>query len=38
MVRRTRIEDYTVEHIDEVLKLNVTHVALFMREVIPVMR
>src|SRR5258706_8562652 len=38
LVKRTRIEDYTEEFLDEVLKLNVTHVALFMREVIPVMR
>jgi 3-oxoacyl-[acyl-carrier protein] reductase len=38
MLGRIRIEDYTVEHIDRVLALNVTQVALFMREVVPVMR
>jgi 3-oxoacyl-[acyl-carrier protein] reductase len=38
MLGRIKIEDYTVEHIDRVLALNVTQVALFMREVVPVMR
>jgi 3-oxoacyl-[acyl-carrier protein] reductase len=38
MLGRIKIEDYTVEHVDRVLALNVTQVALFMREVIPVMR
>jgi 3-oxoacyl-[acyl-carrier protein] reductase len=38
MLGRVRIEDYTVEHINRVLALNCTQVALFMREVIPVMR
>jgi 3-oxoacyl-[acyl-carrier protein] reductase len=38
LVKRTRIEDYTEGFIDDVLKLNVTHVALFMHEVIPVMK
>ena len=38
MLGRIRIEDYTVEHIDRVLSLNCTQVALFMREVIPGMR
>ena len=38
MLGRVKIEDYTVEHIDRVLSLNCTQVALFMREVIPVMR
>jgi len=38
LVKRTRIEDYTTDFLDEVLKLNVIQVAMFMREVIPVMR
>ena len=38
MLGRVKIEDYTIEQIDRVLSLNVTQVALFMREVIPVMR
>jgi 3-oxoacyl-[acyl-carrier protein] reductase len=38
MLGRVKIEDYTVEHIDRVLSLNCTQVALFMREVIPGMR
>jgi len=38
MLGRVRIEDYTVEHIDRVLALNCTQVALFMREVVPLMR
>ena len=38
MLGRVKIEDYTVEHINRVLTLNCTQVALFMREVIPIMR
>ena len=38
MLGRVKIEDYTVEHINRVLALNVTQVALFMREAVPVMR
>jgi len=38
LVARTRIEDYTETFLQEVLSLNVIQVALFMREVIPVMR
>jgi 3-oxoacyl-[acyl-carrier protein] reductase len=38
MLGRVKIEDYTVAHIDRVLALNCTQVALFMREVIPLMR
>ncbi len=38
MLGRVTIEDYTVEHINRVLTLNCTQVALFMREVIPHMR
>ncbi len=38
MLGRMKIEDYTVEHIDRVLALNCTQVALFMREVVPLMR
>ncbi len=38
MLGRVKIEDYTVEHINRVLALNCTQVALFMREVIPGMR
>ena len=38
MVGRTRIEDYTEDYLAKVVALNITHVALFMREVIPVMR
>jgi 3-oxoacyl-[acyl-carrier protein] reductase len=38
MLGRIKIEDYTIEHIHKVLDLNVVSVALFMREVIPVMR
>ena len=33
MLGRVKIEDYTVEHIQRVLALNCTQVALFMREV-----
>jgi 3-oxoacyl-[acyl-carrier protein] reductase len=35
MLGRVKIEDYTVEHINRVLSLNCTQVALFMREAIP---
>jgi len=38
MLGRVKIEDYTEEHIGRVLALNVTQVAMFMREVVPVMR
>jgi len=38
MLGRVKIEEYTVEHIDRVLALNCTQVALFMREVVPVMK
>ena len=38
LVARTRIEDYTETFLEQVLALNVVQVALFMREVIPVMR
>ena len=38
MLGRIKIEDYTIEHIQRVLMLNCTQVALFMREVVPVMR
>ena len=38
MLGRIKIEDYTVDHINRVLSLNCTQVALFMREVIPGMR
>jgi len=38
MLGRVKIEDYTSEHIQRVLALNCTQVALFMREVIPLMR
>lgn len=38
MLGRVKIEDYTVEHINRVLALNCTQVALFLREVTPVMR
>ena len=38
MLGRVKIEDYTVEHINRVLALNCTQVALFMREVVPFMR
>ena len=38
LVARTRIEDYTEAFLQQVLALNVIQVALFMREVIPVMR
>jgi len=38
MLGRVPIADYTVEHINRVLMLNCTQVALFMREVVPVMK
>lgn len=38
MLGRVKIEDYTTAQIHRVLALNVTQVALFMREVIPIMR
>ncbi len=38
LVGRTRIEDYTEAYIERVLALNVMQVAMFMHEVIPVMR
>jgi len=38
MLGRVKLEDYTVEHINRVLSLNCTQIALFMREVIPIMR
>ncbi len=38
MLGRVRIEDYTEEHVLRVLALNVTQVAMFMHEVIPLMR
>jgi 3-oxoacyl-[acyl-carrier protein] reductase len=38
MIGRTKIEDYTETYLQQVLALNVTQVALFMHEVIPVMR
>jgi 3-oxoacyl-[acyl-carrier protein] reductase len=38
LVARTKIEDYTEVFIDAVLRLNVVQVALFVREVVPLMR
>jgi 3-oxoacyl-[acyl-carrier protein] reductase len=38
MLGRVKIEDYTAEHIGRVIALNCTQVALFMREVVPLMR
>ena len=38
MIGRTKIEDYTEEYLGKVIALNVTQVALFMHEVVPVMR
>jgi len=38
LVKRTRIEDYDEQFLARVIALNVTQVAMFMREVIPVMR
>src|SRR5262249_32330760 len=38
MVGRVRIEDYSEAYLQQVLALNVVQVALFMHEVIPIMR
>ena len=38
MIGRTKIDDYSDEYLRQVLALNVTQVAMFMQEVIPVMR
>ena len=38
LIGRTRVEDYTETYLNQVLALNVTQVALFMHEVVPVMR
>jgi 3-oxoacyl-[acyl-carrier protein] reductase len=38
MVGRIRIEDYTEDYLQQVLALNVTQVALFVKEVVPIMR
>lgn len=38
MIGRKLIEDYSEAYIDQVLKLNVTQVAMFMHEVIPIMK
>ncbi len=38
MLGRVAIADYTVEHIDRVLALNCTQVAVFVREVVPIMK
>ena len=38
LVARTRIEDYTDEFLHQVITLNVIQVAMFMHEVIPIMR
>ena len=38
LVKRTRIEDYSEEFLQQVIALNVTQVAMFMHEVIPAMR
>jgi len=38
MVGRIRIEDYTEDYLQQVLALNVTQVALFMKEVVPGVR
>ncbi len=38
LVGRTRIEDYNEAYIQQVLALNVLHVAMFMHEVVPLMR
>ena len=38
LVKRTRIEDYSEEFLEGVIALNVIQVALFMREVIPIMQ
>ena len=38
LIGRTRVEDYTEAYVNQVLALNVTQVALFMREIVPAMR
>ena len=38
LIGRTRVEDYTEAYVNRVLALNVTQVALFMHEIVPVMR
>jgi 3-oxoacyl-[acyl-carrier protein] reductase len=38
LVKRTRIEDYNEEFLRQVIDLNVVQVAMFMHEVIPIMR
>ena len=38
MLGRVKIEDFTLDQINRVLALNCTQVALFMREVVPLMR
>lgn len=38
MIGRTRIEDYTEAYLQQVLALNVVQVAMFMHEVVPIMR
>ena len=38
LIERTRIEDYTETYVHQVLSLNVMQVALFIHEVVPVMR
>jgi 3-oxoacyl-[acyl-carrier protein] reductase len=38
MIGRTKIDDYSDDYLRQVLALNVTQVAMFMHEVIPVMR
>ena len=38
LVQRTRIEDYSDELLERVIRLNVSQVAWFMREIVPIMR
>ncbi len=38
MIGRTKIDDYSDDYLHQVLALNVTQVAMFMHEVVPVMR
>jgi 3-oxoacyl-[acyl-carrier protein] reductase len=38
LIARTKVEDYSDDYIQKVLALNVTQVAMFMHEVVPVMR
>jgi 3-oxoacyl-[acyl-carrier protein] reductase len=38
LIGRTKIEDYTEAYIDQVLRLNVVQVAMFIHEVVPIMR